>query len=213
MQVLPVLLMFFFSSASLGLSVSSKHARQDNDPGNLDSFVFPEWNITNFDTSCSPGGCILTFNISSTATASEPGIDASCTINGDELSWQQCSATPTGLLRDETVWAMPIDSVETVEAYVQHRFVNDSLPPTRHFNVTGEITVDFEVVSMPANFTVMGTSVSETWWWLKVRSTEDDGGRNCVGKDRHVCEPVRNADGSIHGFMHLESEQRSFQRL
>ncbi|KAJ4390005.1 hypothetical protein N0V93_007478 [Gnomoniopsis smithogilvyi] len=150
--------------------------------------------------------------MSSPATTSEPAIDATCNINGDEIYWQQCSSNNMDRLADEAVWAMPFNSVDTFEVSIQHRFANASLTPRRFYNVTGNMTVDFEKVSMPANLTIMGTSVSEVWWWLKVRSLEDGGETGCVGHDHHVCEPVRNADGSIKGFMHLESELRSAQR-
>lgn len=147
--------------------------------------------------------------MSSAATASEPGIAASCDINGDEIQWQKCSSTVGGTSAGEAVWAMPLDSVDTFEVSIQHRFANASLTPTRIYNVTGNMTVDFEKVSLPANLTVVGTSVSEAWWWLKVRSLEDASETGCVGQDHHVCEPVRNADGSIHGFLQLKTELRS----
>lgn len=201
-----------YFSTSLGLP-ASEYARQDSDPGNLDNFIYPEWAVTNFDGACSPGGCILSFNMSSPATASEPAISASCNVDGDELYWQQCTSTPSGPPqegdKEGAVWARSFRAVEEFKVSVQHRFANASLMPTRLYNVTGNLTVDFEEVSLPANFTVMGTSVSEAWWWLKVRSMEDGGGETgCVGQDHHVCEPVRNADGSIKGFMQLESEHR-----
>lgn len=201
---------------SISLGLPSKHARQASDPGNLDNFIYPEWAITNFDGACSPGGCILTFNMSSPATASEPAITASCNVDGDELYWQQCTSTPSDPPQaDEeegTVWARSYQATDKFKVSIQHRFANASLTPTRVYNVTGNLTVDFEEVDLPANFTVMGTSVSEAWWWLKVRSMEDGGGETgCVGQEHHVCEPVRNADGSIKGFMQLESEHRSVE--
>lgn len=205
-----------YFSTSLGLPF--KHARQTSDPGNLDNFVFPEWAITNFDGDCSPGGCILTFNMSSPETASEPAITASCNINGDELDWQQCASTPSDpeAADDEeeegAVWARPFDAVDMFVVSIQHRFANASLAPTRFYNVTGNLTVDFEQVDLPADFTVMGTWVDEAWYWLNVRSVEDGGGESCMGQDHHVCEPVRNADGSIKGFMHLEKEHRLVKR-
>lgn len=211
-----------YFSTSLGLP--SKHTRQTSDPGNLDNFVFPEWDITNFDGDCSPGGCILTFNMSSPATASEPAITASCDINGDELDWQQCISTPSksqaaaaASESDEeeegAVWARPFDATDMFVVSIQHRYANASLTPTRWYNVTGNLTVDFEKMDLPANFTVMGTWVDEAWWWLNVRSVEETGSeKGCVGQDHRVCEPVRNADGSIKGFMHLESEHRLVKR-
>lgn len=209
---LTLLIMCCYFSTSLGLPF--KHARQASDPGNLDNFIYPEWAITNFDGGCSPGGCILTFNMSSPATASEPAITASCNVDGDELDWQQCASTPSDPSQAEdeekgAVWARSFDATDKFKVSIQHRFANASLTPTRVYNVTGNLTVHFEEVPLPANFTVMGTSVSEAWWWLKVRSLEDGGEETgCAGQGHHVCEPVRNADGSIKGFMQLESEQR-----
>lgn len=210
-----IVLVSCFLSASVGLP--SKPIRHGPDPGSLDDFVFPEWQITNFDAGSSPGGCTLAFHISSAATASAPSITASCDVNGDdERQRQKCRSIKIGgFLAGEAVWAMPsLTSVDTFEVSIQHRFFYDAkagLTPARFYNSTGNMTVDFQDVSMPTDLTVMGTTVSEAWWWLKVRAMQDAGEKGCVGQDRHVCEPVRNADGSIHGYMHLESELRSMQ--
>lgn len=170
MKAVSLLAACFFPGASFGSpsspssSSSSKQTRQAPDPGDPGSFVFAQWAIVNFDAGCSPGGCILTFNMSSTTTASEPGTTASCTVNGDELYWQQCdsSAISSGLGTDGRVWTMPRNAEGRFDVSIQHRFVNNSRTPARVYNVTGNLTVDFETVRLPANFTVMPASVSET---------------------------------------------------
>lgn len=145
----------------------SQRMVEDGGNGDLGHFVYPAWSIINFDGGCSPGGCILSFNLSSNATASAPAAAASCEINGDDLYWQSCtSLTGTNLTADDSrVWAMPLPSTESFSLSIQHRFLNASLTPTRYFNITGNMTVDFETVNLPVNLTVMGTSVSEIWYW------------------------------------------------
>lgn len=126
------------------------------------------------------------FNLSSAATTSEPAIRAACDdINGDELSWQPCttlagvvsSPPPSSLSKDDTgrddssIWVLPLPSMDSFAVSIQHRFSNMSLTPTRYYNVTGNVTVDFELVKLPVNLTVIGTRVSESWSW----ADEKDG--------------------------------------
>lgn len=153
--------------------------------GDLDHFVYPKWSILNFNGACSPGGCLLTFNLSSAATTSEPAIRAACdNINGDELYWQPCttlagvvSSSSSTWSKDDTgrddssIWALPLPSVDSLAVSVQHRFSNVSLTPTRYYNVTGNVTVDLEQVKLPVNLTVVGMRVSESWSW----TDEKDG--------------------------------------
>lgn len=117
----------------------------------------------------------MTFNISSAATTSEPAVSASCDINGDEMYWQACSTLAETDVEveaiskrddiDSSVWALPLPAVDLFALSVQHRFSNASLTPTKYYNVSGNMTVDYEKVTLPANLTVMGTRVSESWTW------------------------------------------------
>lgn len=155
MKLPPLLAMGCFFPASRSTTLRS---RQLDDPGYLSSFVFPNWAITNFDGSCSPGGCLLSFGLSSAATASEPAVvSARCSVNGDRPAWQACVPASSG------IWARPESSVDLFAVTIQHRFENTSLSPARFYNVTGNVTVDFEKQKMPLNTTVHGTEVSVMW--------------------------------------------------
>ncbi|GES57049.1 dual specificity phosphatase catalytic domain protein [Aspergillus terreus] len=49
------------------------------------------WHVSNFDTGCSPGGCVYTFNISGVASQNTPGFNTHCngtttTSDGDEYT-------------------------------------------------------------------------------------------------------------------------------
>lgn len=189
--LLPVFLAYV--PTSLASSAHRFNPRQSDD-GDLDHFVYPQWSILNFDGACSPGGCVLTFHLSSAATTSEPAISVACAINGDEIRWQPCTTLAgiaaggggggVGVLRkkrdededtDSSIWAMPLSAVDEFAVSVQHRFSNTSLTPTKYYNVTGNMTVDFEVVTLPVNLTVMGTRVSEVWSWTTGRTADGAG--------------------------------------
>lgn len=155
MKISPLLAICFFFSAIL---TTPLRPRQLDDPGSLSSFVFPNWTVTNFDGSCSPGGCLLSFGLNSAATASESAVVSSrCSVNGDRSAWQACVPDSSG------VWAKAEPSVDSFTVAIQHRFENASLSPTRFYTVTGNMTVDFEKETMPLNTTVQGTEVSVVW--------------------------------------------------
>lgn len=106
------------------------------------------------------------FNMSSAETATEPGVSAGCNVNGDSLTWQKCAALPGNTAEaNGTVWALPLSSYDSFAVSVQHRFVNDSSSPFRYWNVTGNMSVNYEQTTLPVNTTVHALSVSETWSW------------------------------------------------
>ncbi|ROW02185.1 hypothetical protein VSDG_02527 [Cytospora chrysosperma] len=109
---------------------------------------------------------IVSFDMSNTETATEPGVSAGCDVNGDSPTWQECTALPgnTGEANG-TVWAMPLSAPSSFAVSVQHRFVNDSVTPFRYWNVTGNMSVNFEQTTLPVNLTLHALSVTETWSW------------------------------------------------
>lgn len=111
---------------------------------------------------------------------------------------------------DPTVWALPEQGEETVlrRVALQHRFTNATLTPTREFNVTGHVTINVATGTGPVNFTVGGNSVQEKWWWLRLRPRGELDGTFCDAR----CEEVRDVDGSVRGYLYLETQQRAFQR-
>lgn len=176
-KMIIILLLPFLTclSTCLGASTHQPIRRQSDTGGDLDHFVYPKWSVLDFNGACSPGGCILTFSLTSAATVSEPAVSAACHINGDDLYWQPCATLANGVSymnsndsdsdSDSSVWALPLASLDSFSVSVQHRFSNASLTPIRYYNVTGNMTVDFEKVRLPVNLTVMGTRVSEVWSW------------------------------------------------
>lgn len=159
--------------------------------GDLDHFAYPAWSVLNFDGACSPGGCLLSFNLSSAATASAPAIRAACDdVNGDVPDWQPCttlagidflfsSSSSSSWRRssssdqdDSRIWARPLPALHSFAVSIQHRFSNASLTPTRYYNITGNMTIDYEKVKLPANLTVAGTRVSESWSWTISKTVE-----------------------------------------
>lgn len=194
---------------------------QLEDPSGLDNFAFPAWTITNFDGGCSPGGCIVTFNISSPATASgPPAVGAGCKVNGDRQEWQACAPLPDTSSSDDipftitsdgdrvtnsTVWAMPEPAVDAFVVSLQHRYASTGLNVTRLYNVTGNVTVDFETVRMPVNTTVRAATVTEAWWWLR---NVTSGGCSGIGQ---ACRAVRKADGSGLWFRYVKGLGRQHE--
>jgi hypothetical protein len=82
----------------------------------------PTWNVTNFDGGCSPGGCILTLNISyvppSTSTL-EPPFSGYCLVNGDDDFFQPCTVqTGEGSLLAKSLPGTEVFSVEIIHEYV-----------------------------------------------------------------------------------------------
>lgn len=188
--------------------------RQLNDPSDLSHFVFPQWSITNFDGGCSPGGCILDFNMSSAATPSGPAVAASCRVNGDRADWQACDGLGnTSSSSSSAVWAVSVPALDSFTVSVQHRYAVASPNVTRFYNVTANLTVDFETVRLPLNATVRPTRVAETWWWLRnvtspmTGKTADMTGtttmdvpaavaarEGCGGKGGRACRSSRGVD-------------------
>lgn len=104
--------------------------------------------------------------MSSAETATEPGVSASCDINGDIPDWQECAALPGNIEEvNGTVWALSLVAPGIFSVSLQHRFVNYSISPFRFWNVTGNMSVDYEQTTLPVNLTVHALSVSETWSW------------------------------------------------
>lgn len=218
-----------------GLATLPHRRQQPDDPSGLDHFVFPQWEIKDFDAGCSPGGCIMTFNFTSSETASgPPPLDASCDIDSARPDWQSCtplspstnpqhqrpsplpspSATYSTLfitaspprpvphdgdngnlplltpntahlhpdddgvtILNSTLWARPEPVLGSFVVLLQHRYASGAVDATRVYNVTGNVTVDFERVSMPVNVTVRPLDVHETWWWLVGNGTTALGRR------------------------------------
>ncbi|ROV91705.1 hypothetical protein VMCG_09257 [Cytospora schulzeri] len=93
--------------------------------------------------------------MSSAETATEPGVSAGCNVNGGNLVWQECSALAGNT--EETngsVWALPLSAYDSFAVSLQHRFVNDSVSPFRYWNVTANISVNYELTTLPVNLTV-----------------------------------------------------------
>lgn len=215
MIVIPLLAVLACLSACLGASIHQPIRRQSSVGGDLDHFVYPMWSVLNFDGACSPGGCLLTFNLTSAATTSEPAVRAACNINGDELHWQPCAALAATAAaavskRDSnssdgsdggSVWALPLASVDSFSVSVQHRFANATLTPVKHYNVTGNMTVDFETVSLPVNLTVMGTRVSEIWSWTTSNRITDNSGHS---KDASRAQSSFDRFGRVTGRQGLQ---------
>lgn len=108
----------------------------------------------------------MSFDMSNTETATEPGVSAGCDVNGDSPTWQECTALPGNTEEaNGTVWAMPLSAPSSFAVSVQHRFVNDSVTPFRYWNVTGNMSVNFEQTTLPVNLTLHALSVTETWSW------------------------------------------------
>lgn len=169
-------------AASMGAQPDRRQSAGAGGGGDLDHFIYPTWSVLNLSSACSPAGCILTLHLSSAATASEPAISAACDINGNEHNWQPCTTLAeitTDFINnndddddddeDSAIWALPLPAVDSFALSIQHRFSNASLTPTRYYNVTGNLTVDYELVKWPVNLTVLGTRVSEMWSWTRVR--------------------------------------------
>lgn len=195
----------FFFCAALAKPLWQRQ-RQDNGPGDLSNFDFPEWTITNFDGGCSPGGCMTMFEMSSPATNTGPGISARCQINGDNPDWQACVPTfasngsEAGKATDNNgVFAMPYDITDAFTVSIQHRYLsNITSYPRRFFNVTGNITVAYEGEKLPMNTTMRGTAVTEVWWWMTARSGSGKNGAAAQECGNHGCEAIRHADGTLH---------------
>lgn len=99
-------------------------------------------------------------------TAMEPGVAAECNIIGTVKDWQECEALPGNTAKDNgSVWAKPLPSVETFDVSVEHRFFNDSVVPSRNYNVSGNMSVDYQHTRLPVNLTLYALSVTETWSW------------------------------------------------
>jgi hypothetical protein len=120
----------------------------------------PTWSVTNFNGGCSPGGCILTLNVSYTppsASTDEPAFAGYCLVNGDEAFFQPCTVQDgggrtTGLLAQ----SLPGSGVFSVE--IVHEFTTTT---SHSVNVTGTATVDFETTPLPAIVTVGNLTETE----------------------------------------------------
>lgn len=103
--------------------------------------------------------------MTSAETAMEPGVAADCSVNGDRAEWQECTGLSLGAANG-SVWALPAgSSADSSGVSVQHRFVNESMVPARHYNVTGNMSVNLEQTALPANLTLYALSVTESWSW------------------------------------------------
>ncbi|KUI53869.1 hypothetical protein VP1G_01231 [Cytospora mali] len=151
-----------FLSASLG--AHQERPRQDDSGiGPFGPFI---WSVLNFNGGCMSDGCMMEFNMINGETDTEPGVTAQCKVNGDDLFWQKCSELPDNTeMANGSVWALPSISDDDYIITIQHRFVNYSLTPYRHWNITGNISMDFENTRLPENLTVKALSVSESWSW------------------------------------------------
>lgn len=104
--------------------------------------------------------------MSNAETATEPGVSAQCDVDWSRPSWQECTALPGNAEeRNGSVWALPLPTVGYYGISVQHRFVDDSLSPFRFYNVTGNLSVNLDDTTLPANLSVHALSVTETWSW------------------------------------------------